>query len=957
MKVKTIILFTILSICFSAWGFCATAENIEVLLSNQKAKMNVEIIDEGRILVSATDFNNNPIKGLKAEDFIVKQGNKRARVITAETLETKREVGLNIVLVVDNSFSMKERNAVKSLLSALDEFLKIIRPIDRIEVITFDSSKEVNIRGHELRINSFKSSNAGELRKYFKESLSRRLSSGTYLYEAILGGVHSLRKLPAESHKFLVVFTDGADINSDIEEKEIETAARGMANLHTYTIDFMPTKKTNKFLKSFSKVHGGQIWKVTAATRLLPIFKSVSSTLLHRYVVEYKILKPPRGNLRLGAYKLNFDILTTLDGKPLPYYVFFETGKSTIHPNYYRFKSADQTGSFRPESSGSALDKYKHILNLTGHRLKQNQEASVQIIGCNSNQGVEKNNLNLSNSRAESVQAYLNKVWGISKSRMNVVARNLPFKFAPSKLLGSRIENQRVEIVFEPRAENLAVANDFNMESANNHNLEILSEIEAEYGLANWELSIKSKDRVLKKYQGKDDLKKSYMFPLGSMNAEKLKNMEYVEAHIKVTDIYNDTLTTSSSRCPVTVAAKTAIHEFIPALRASVSLKPATITIEEVTMINSSPLLNYVFFETGKSQIPERYFLLKGQSWAKKFDESLLRDTMSKYYNVLNIIGKRLTENPQAKITLVGCISNIGKEKGRIDLSRGRAEEIRAYFRYIWQIDNSRITVKARKRPAVPSSSKIKAGRVENQRVEILSDTPAILDSIKSKYVEEKTDSRIIEILPDVQAGYDLTNWQMEIIGDGRVLESLQGQGNDIPNCSFDITRFGLKKIGNMKKLSASLKVSDASGRSYSTQEVNYNINYIKRKERAARKQDFKVLEKYALILFDYNSAAVKDSNKVILDRVIQRIKELPEVNITIVGHTDNTGKKQYNVNLSYKRAKAVYHQIRKSRIAPGKKITFRGDGPVDPPYENEFPEGRSFNRTVTILLEYEGNE
>ncbi|MCP4673774.1 MAG: OmpA family protein, partial [Desulfobacula sp.] len=117
-----------------------------------------------------------------------------------------------------------------------------------------------------------------------------------------------------------------------------------------------------------------------------------------------------------------------------------------------------------------------------------------------------------------------------------------------------------------------------------------------------------------------------------------------------------------------------------------------------------------------------------------------------------------------------------------------------------------------------------------------------------------------------------------------------------------------------------------------------------------------KMLEKYALILFDYNSSAVKERNKIVLERVIKRIKELPSAKVTIVGHSDIIGKKDYNIALSLRRAKSVYKMVMESDIPSSDRVIFSGDGPDNPPFDNATAEGRSFNRTVTISIEYEVN-
>lgn len=113
------------------------------------------------------------------------------------------------------------------------------------------------------------------------------------------------------------------------------------------------------------------------------------------------------------------------------------------------------------------------------------------------------------------------------------------------------------------------------------------------------------------------------------------------------------------------------------------------------------------------------------------------------------------------------------------------------------------------------------------------------------------------------------------------------------------------------------------------------------------------MVEKYGLILFDFDRADLKDRNQIIVNRVLARVAELKGVAMDIAGHTDIIGKEKYNIELSGRRAKAVYDSTVQSGIAAEAQITHAGNGPNNPPYDNSLPEGRSLNRTVIINLQY----
>jgi len=107
---------------------------------------------------------------------------------------------------------------------------------------------------------------------------------------------------------------------------------------------------------------------------------------------------------------------------------------------------------------------------------------------------------------------------------------------------------------------------------------------------------------------------------------------------------------------------------------------------------------------------------------------------------------------------------------------------------------------------------------------------------------------------------------------------------------------------------------------------------------------------KISNIEFEYNKADLKGNAFNILDRVIKILKKFPNYKIKIVGHTDNIGSRQFNLELSERRAKSVYDYLiqnginREVLLTEGKAF----DEPVAP---NDTEEGRAKNRRVEFLL------
>jgi outer membrane protein OmpA-like peptidoglycan-associated protein len=83
-------------------------------------------------------------------------------------------------------------------------------------------------------------------------------------------------------------------------------------------------------------------------------------------------------------------------------------------------------------------------------------------------------------------------------------------------------------------------------------------------------------------------------------------------------------------------------------------------------------------------------------------------------------------------------------------------------------------------------------------------------------------------------------------------------------------------------------------------------------------------------------------------------VRELPSASVAIVGHTDTIGKADYNVGLSRKRADAAGALVLAAETGARSRVSVTGKGPADPLFDNALPEGRAYNRTVTVTLEYE---
>lgn len=110
------------------------------------------------------------------------------------------------------------------------------------------------------------------------------------------------------------------------------------------------------------------------------------------------------------------------------------------------------------------------------------------------------------------------------------------------------------------------------------------------------------------------------------------------------------------------------------------------------------------------------------------------------------------------------------------------------------------------------------------------------------------------------------------------------------------------------------------------------------------------VVEFNEKILFGYDRSDLSASAESNLDKLVNVLKEYPDTNIEIQGHTDSKGTDAYNETLSEKRAGAVSTYLR-NRGVPGSRITTRGYGETAPVASNDTDAGRAQNRRVNFLI------
>ncbi len=103
-------------------------------------------------------------------------------------------------------------------------------------------------------------------------------------------------------------------------------------------------------------------------------------------------------------------------------------------------------------------------------------------------------------------------------------------------------------------------------------------------------------------------------------------------------------------------------------------------------------------------------------------------------------------------------------------------------------------------------------------------------------------------------------------------------------------------------------------------------------------------------VLFETNSYYLREELYPTLDSIANYLRKESKSTTTVSGHTDNTGKESFNLQLSSQRAEAVAEYLLDKGIDP-ERVNFIGFGSSVPIQPNDTPEGRRKNRRVEILI------
>lgn len=369
------------------------------------------------------------------------------------------------------------------------------------------------------------------------------------------------------------------------------------------------------------------------------------------------------------------------------------------------------------------------------------------------------------------------------------------------------------------------------------------------------------------------------------------------------------------------------------------------LNVEDVRYNEMFPLVPYVFAQ--ENSVPDASsqnteVMTETGSFAP---EALPLDAIEVNRNLLNIIGSRMKALPHATLMITGTTDGKGELKAK-GLAENRAAWAKEYITRAFGIDPQRITVRSTTVPTKPSASTDPDGVAENRRIEFSSNVPDVLAPVIITAENQRISSPdVVTFHPSVTGADSLASWTLSITQAGRLLRELEGKGSP-SRVTWPIkpNELSAEQVPVDYEFVARSTEGDSA---YAIGSVP--VEYVSSIRKRTENLPDRTIDKYSLILFDFDKASLTEDNQRILElTVLPNIASTSKVNI--IGYTDRIGNDVYNQKLSRERAETV--RVFLQTRAKDARYSINGLGESSEIFPNDLAVGRQLSRTVQVIVE-----
>ena len=253
-------------------------------------------VDVVSVTAVVFDKSGNFVRGLGPKDVELLEGGVKQEVSyfreATSQGDAAERVPLSVVLVLDTSGSMSEN--IHFLREAVLNFVYKLEEVDSALVVSFNESVKgsAEFTGDTNRL------------ELFVEGL--QAFGGTSLYDAIHYSLGRIKDQPGR--KAVIVFSDGADTTSSMEDREVVDYARAV-EATVYSIGFkgsgMMASSPRGFLRKIANETGGQFFAPDKVGELIKVFNAISEELKNHYLLAYTPKRSADGTWREITLKVS----------------------------------------------------------------------------------------------------------------------------------------------------------------------------------------------------------------------------------------------------------------------------------------------------------------------------------------------------------------------------------------------------------------------------------------------------------------------------------------------------------------------------------------------------------------------------------------------------------------------------------------------------------------------------
>lgn len=269
-----------------------------------------------------------------------------------------------------------------------------------------------------------------------------------------------------------------------------------------------------------------------------------------------------------------------------------------------------------------------------------------------------------------------------------------------------------------------------------------------------------------------------------------------------------------------------------------------TMRVEEFDSEESLAILPAVFFEHNSHVIPARYRRIRSADRFAFTTDNLARFKPAEAYrNILNIIGKRMSDISTATLTVRGTTSGFGEEAANEALAERRAHAVMDYLIEVWKISPTRFTIQTL---AKADTVGLRGEFADFSRVELSSSSESILAPIESRGIMRRTMPERIQFGFDIAAGAGLKQWNFELTQmegtEVRTLKTETGRDASINQYTWVVGETQASVPTSGENIAVRLEITDLTNRVAESSLALVPVDYISlQQKQRSRASDTKI--------------------------------------------------------------------------------------------------------------------